>query len=452
MLFIPESPRWVILQSKIDAGRKSLTWLRPKCRPIEMKIAEIRTAIDRNREIGDSVGVLDMFNDLVDRRRMGLSVAGVLLEASSRINVYHWVWYQPTLGSREARYHYSRRTLSTRIPSTEVQDMAIFGSLPWCILVAEWDHLFLPKAKGRTLEEIDEMVCLDKSGVTNMTPYFHGVAHSLLRSATLTRRSPILDKQHSTQTSQSTSLNETGISKGDHFISCRGPVPCGDKRAASREACFFELVLSLTSCDASNPAQAVPTMATSRDLFQKLYMLLSRDGSIPSQCYNDCMNVYLKAQAVGKSSALCATDSTFSFEYVACSTCLRASPTSSVSITATITILRQLAKLCETQTPTPTSVIPITPSSASASAATSTEIPFDEAEADKVWLAGPLVGGVVGALVTFVLVLWLCVRRRGRRGIRSGQELEGDTIVNPTELLMTRTGQTHPSCQHSSLK
>jgi hypothetical protein len=83
MLFIPESPRWLILQGRVEQGHKSLAWLRPAGRSIEVEISEIRNAIDQEKELGSGVGVLDMFRNPIDRRRTGLSVGAVLLQAAS---------------------------------------------------------------------------------------------------------------------------------------------------------------------------------------------------------------------------------------------------------------------------------------------------------------------------------------------------------------------------------
>jgi len=83
MWFIPESPRWLIYQGRIDAGRASLAWLRPAGRSIEAELAEIHASVEHEKELGSGVGILDMFRDPIDRRRTLLSVSAVLLQAAS---------------------------------------------------------------------------------------------------------------------------------------------------------------------------------------------------------------------------------------------------------------------------------------------------------------------------------------------------------------------------------
>ena len=83
MFFIPESPRWLIQQGKFEDGRKSLAWLRPDGADVDSELDEIRTALEREREEGSGIAILDMFANPVDRRRTFLSVCAVTLQAAS---------------------------------------------------------------------------------------------------------------------------------------------------------------------------------------------------------------------------------------------------------------------------------------------------------------------------------------------------------------------------------
>lgn len=53
------------------------------------------------------------------------------------------------------------------------------------------------------------------------------------------------------------------------------------------------------------------------------HLLSKRDGSIvPAICYAPCNNAYLEAQQVGKSDALCGSETTFNLTYTRCDTCI----------------------------------------------------------------------------------------------------------------------------------
>ncbi|KAG9778538.1 hypothetical protein HRR83_002746 [Exophiala dermatitidis] len=83
LFFIPESPRWYLLQGKTEEARKALHWLRPYPEVIEEEIEQIQSAIEAERALASSADALDMFRNPVDRRRTLLAVGAVSLQAAS---------------------------------------------------------------------------------------------------------------------------------------------------------------------------------------------------------------------------------------------------------------------------------------------------------------------------------------------------------------------------------
>ncbi|PNS21008.1 hypothetical protein CAC42_3345 [Sphaceloma murrayae] len=83
LFFIPESPRWLTEQGKMDAAKKSLRWLRVSDEVADAEMLEIETTMAQEKALHDGVSVWDMFRNPVDRRRTIVSVAAINTQAAS---------------------------------------------------------------------------------------------------------------------------------------------------------------------------------------------------------------------------------------------------------------------------------------------------------------------------------------------------------------------------------
>jgi MFS transporter, SP family, sugar:H+ symporter len=81
MLFIPESPRWLVSRGKVEQARKSLIWLRPDRDLIESELAQMQLAIEEERHLTQGAAVLDMFRGTSLRRTI-LSVGAVSVQGT----------------------------------------------------------------------------------------------------------------------------------------------------------------------------------------------------------------------------------------------------------------------------------------------------------------------------------------------------------------------------------
>ncbi len=83
LLFIPESPRWLLQMDQEEKARKSLKWLRPFPELVDAELAEMKTAIDAEKQIAQNSEIVDIIRNPVDRRRTLLAVGAVTLQAAS---------------------------------------------------------------------------------------------------------------------------------------------------------------------------------------------------------------------------------------------------------------------------------------------------------------------------------------------------------------------------------
>ncbi|KAJ8122150.1 hypothetical protein O1611_g9915 [Lasiodiplodia mahajangana] len=190
---------------------------------------------------------------------------------------------------------------------------------------------------------------------------------------------------------------------------------------------------------------------------QEMRWLQSREPTVPALCYDTCNNANIEAQAVGKTPELCAADSGFWSYYNDCVDCVKAYSNNDTAATqdSLDPTFGQFIDYCDSMVPE-TTVITIettedghktvwsftktyTPLSRESIAAVTSATPIvsetsapnpvdtptpESTQRSRAWIAGPVIGGVVGVVVILVAV-WLLLRVKRKR--RRGYEVHGDS-------------------------
>ncbi|XXG93821.1 hypothetical protein Hte_000070 [Hypoxylon texense] len=153
LLFVPESPRYLLYKGKTEAARKSLEKLRGDSlspEAFELEWVEMVKGIEEEKHTASTIGPLDMFKGTELRRTLlCYGVIATQTGAGSWFIISYSTYFLIVSGlSVDEAFKYS-------VMNTGAKYAYIWAASNFCCLI--FFYLCIPETKGRTLEEIDEL-------------------------------------------------------------------------------------------------------------------------------------------------------------------------------------------------------------------------------------------------------------------------------------------------------